>query len=631
MSAIDQINQGGTTYEIVPEIAELFSIEKTYRAGDHVIYEAGWYTFKTDKYAGAWDATKVDGPFKVTNELSSLKSEFTDTFNAYEIYNRGVIKASLTSEGANKGYLNQNDNCRTVWIKCKPDTPYTVQKNAGGRFAIGCTNASAPPQIADRCIPDSVVANATGTEITITTPSDATYLCAFVYFATTDGADADAMLASVRINELSAFDRIARYDTETYDTINLNYIHASSAIIRTYIPYRFIKGKAYKLRFTVDRDYYLGSGSVTLSMRSNASLKETAIVDVIVDDIHNALKAGTYEYSFIASADAIALYVYQKDVGTSFKCDIEIYDGTKAPDKIAELQKYIGVGNGYEYNSVAKLSLKKYTLDCTFYGTITKPSNTTTPQGCAIYGDTLIQLFDGGTFAIYDMAAPATIVSSGNLGSVASTNHCNNCSIGKKYDNNDELPLIYVTAGMVGHDVYCAVERFAVSNGSYSASVVQNITIDYDSFSASGFKNIYPVPNFFVDDKYLYLFGALQRTNGSTDPKTNRFVITKFALPDPTSGDVELTGADIYDQFVMPYTTEIMQGGTIYNGLIYHLFGYGGTSNEMRVFDTTTGAEVAHIDALQLPYASEEPESCAVYDEKMYVMTASGKLYAIEF
>lgn len=78
MSAIDQINQGGTTYEIVPEIAELFSIEKTYRAGDHVIYEAGWYTFKTDKYAGAWDATKVDGPFKVTNELSSLKSDLND-------------------------------------------------------------------------------------------------------------------------------------------------------------------------------------------------------------------------------------------------------------------------------------------------------------------------------------------------------------------------------------------------------------------------------------------------------------------------------------------------------------------------------------------------------------------------
>lgn len=82
MSAIDQINQGGTTYEIVPEIAELFKTTKAYHTGDHVIYEAGWYTFKADKSAGAWDATKVDGPFKVTNELSSLKSDLPQTYVA---------------------------------------------------------------------------------------------------------------------------------------------------------------------------------------------------------------------------------------------------------------------------------------------------------------------------------------------------------------------------------------------------------------------------------------------------------------------------------------------------------------------------------------------------------------------
>jgi hypothetical protein len=58
-------------------IAESFSAQSTYNVGDSVIYEAGLYTFKANKTAGAWDATKVDGPFKVTNELSSLKSEFT--------------------------------------------------------------------------------------------------------------------------------------------------------------------------------------------------------------------------------------------------------------------------------------------------------------------------------------------------------------------------------------------------------------------------------------------------------------------------------------------------------------------------------------------------------------------------
>lgn len=78
MSALDQVNKGGTIYEIVPEIAELFSTTKVYHTGDHVIYEAGWYTFKADKSAGVWDATKVDGPFKVTEQISNLKEDLSE-------------------------------------------------------------------------------------------------------------------------------------------------------------------------------------------------------------------------------------------------------------------------------------------------------------------------------------------------------------------------------------------------------------------------------------------------------------------------------------------------------------------------------------------------------------------------
>lgn len=78
MPALDQINQGGTIYEIVPEIAELFKTTKAYHTGDHVIYEACWYTFKADKSAGAWDATKVNGPFKVTDQLSDLKEDLNE-------------------------------------------------------------------------------------------------------------------------------------------------------------------------------------------------------------------------------------------------------------------------------------------------------------------------------------------------------------------------------------------------------------------------------------------------------------------------------------------------------------------------------------------------------------------------
>ena len=102
MSALDQVNKGGTIYEIVPEIAELFSTTKVYHTGDHVIYEAGWYTFKADKSAGVWDATKVDGPFKVTEQISNLKedlNEVADEFGAitpYKTYSDSYINSTGT-------------------------------------------------------------------------------------------------------------------------------------------------------------------------------------------------------------------------------------------------------------------------------------------------------------------------------------------------------------------------------------------------------------------------------------------------------------------------------------------------------------------------------------------------------
>ena len=78
MAKLDSINYKGTLQEIVPEIAPLFKTTEAYSAGDHVIYEAQWYTFKADKAAGAWDATKVDGPFTVSEDITQLKSELSD-------------------------------------------------------------------------------------------------------------------------------------------------------------------------------------------------------------------------------------------------------------------------------------------------------------------------------------------------------------------------------------------------------------------------------------------------------------------------------------------------------------------------------------------------------------------------
>ena len=105
MPALDQINQGGTIYEIVPEIAELFKTTKAYHTGDHVIYEAGWYTFKADKSAGAWDATKVDGPFKVTEQISNLKEDLNAVKS--EVYD--VVEVTYTADDVGIRTLNTSN------------------------------------------------------------------------------------------------------------------------------------------------------------------------------------------------------------------------------------------------------------------------------------------------------------------------------------------------------------------------------------------------------------------------------------------------------------------------------------------------------------------------------------------
>lgn len=99
MAKLDQVNYKGTIAEIVPEIAPLFKTTETYAAGDQVIYEADWYTFKEAKEAGAWDATKVDGPFKVADEIVSLKEELSDANEIIGATKYKIAGALIDSSG----------------------------------------------------------------------------------------------------------------------------------------------------------------------------------------------------------------------------------------------------------------------------------------------------------------------------------------------------------------------------------------------------------------------------------------------------------------------------------------------------------------------------------------------------
>ena len=133
MAGIDFIHQNGTDYEIVPEIAPLFKTTQNYTAGQHVIYNAALYTFKEDKSAGVWDATKVNGPFEVAKQISDLKEDLSGiTLGDAFLYSLG---ATWSQGGMNRdGEYSSWSRIRTDYIDIEalgqltliPPTGYAV-------------------------------------------------------------------------------------------------------------------------------------------------------------------------------------------------------------------------------------------------------------------------------------------------------------------------------------------------------------------------------------------------------------------------------------------------------------------------------------------------------------------------
>lgn len=120
MASLDQVSLGGTTYELVPEIAPLFDNTKDYAVGDYVIKDATLHRFRTAHAAGAWDsshvtATDVGKTFKSIDQstqannsevyyLSSLNWEqgSIDATTGEFSGNGRRIRAKLTVSNINK-------------------------------------------------------------------------------------------------------------------------------------------------------------------------------------------------------------------------------------------------------------------------------------------------------------------------------------------------------------------------------------------------------------------------------------------------------------------------------------------------------------------------------------------------
>lgn len=285
-------------------------------------------------------------------------------------------------------------------------------------------------------------------------------------------------------------------------------------------------------------------------------------------------------------------------------------------------------------------------------------------QGMAIYGDNAFILHHTGVCAVYDLITKdAKCVTSFKLGSYNDgtpsneyINHSNQCMFSDIRLNDNSIPLLYVTTGNHfgededGYFYRCAVENIVLTKDSDghvvgTSSLVQTISYKNGGIEDTQYESpCFGCPAWFVDSKkgYLYIFSARYRTTAEFLPyyEQNRYIITKFKLPDPTQSKFVLLHArDIIDQFVTPFDILFTQGGTLKDDKIYYTFGLGNDQYPlgMRVFDLKNRCICQEYDLSKSSFGNEEIECCGFYQGELLCNTNApiggifslGKLYVV--
>lgn len=269
-------------------------------------------------------------------------------------------------------------------------------------------------------------------------------------------------------------------------------------------------------------------------------------------------------------------------------------------------------------------------------------------QGMAIHGDTAFVLYHSGLAAAYDLVSrdpkPLGVFKLGsycrNKEDKRYDNHANDAMFGG-FLEGEEFPLLYVTAGNSG-DVddkgfiaYCAVEQISLADGVYSARTVQRIYYKNDGIESTSFECPgwgWPAALVDVENGFLYYFSARFRTKRELARPDNAYIVTRFALPDPTVGDVTLTALDILDQFTLPFNAFATQGGTIYGDKLYYSFGFGreDSPDKLNVVDLIKKEYCLCEDLSGEIFADEEVECVAFYKGGMLINTQKEKIYERE-
>lgn len=251
--------------------------------------------------------------------------------------------------------------------------------------------------------------------------------------------------------------------------------------------------------------------------------------------------------------------------------------------------------------------------------TIEKAIDVTSGYGDAVCFDgNVFQFIDGNEFCYIHDAESGRLVQTLAMPN-PNTGYHNNCvTLGGKYNDSDEFPLIYAAQE---EPRKCIVYRVSKTEGQYSLSVVQEILFSTPLGTYLVYRNC------FIDayEGKLVMCGLKNTPWSGTDKNTLQYLV--FNLPNPTTPQVQLTESDIifrskvYENFPTP------QGGEMRFGMLYQVFGVD-SPQKLMVWEMERDRFVKEINLTE-ELANREPEGLYIYKDEIHIVYKGGAVYGI--
>ena len=127
----------------------------------------------------------------ITREGNTEQTTYTGK-NLFDKNNVNVLNGYITSTK-----ISGSSETRTIYIPCRSNTNYTISRIQGSRFRVATTTDT--PTINANV--SDYISNDTATSITVTTDSEANYLCVFLYHSAYDTLTYQQIINSLQIEQ----------------------------------------------------------------------------------------------------------------------------------------------------------------------------------------------------------------------------------------------------------------------------------------------------------------------------------------------------------------------------------------------------------------------------------------------